>query len=77
MHADLCLVCINDNFWIIKITYEAVEKGIDMNKVNATEETVVLDRVEATSAKRVKGMPYVLGLSTAAAVILIAVIAIL
>lgn len=48
-----------------------------MNKINATEETVVLDRVEATSAKRVKGMPYVLGLSTAAAVILIAVIAIL
>jgi len=47
-----------------------------MNKSKPTEEPVVLDRVEATSAKRVKGMPYVLGLSTVAAVILIAIIAI-
>jgi len=47
-----------------------------MSNSDNMEETVVLDRVEATSAKRVKGMPLVLGLSTAAAVALLIVAAI-
>jgi hypothetical protein len=42
-----------------------------MSKSETSEDAVVLDRVEVTSAKRVKGMPYVLALSTASAVLVL------
>jgi hypothetical protein len=44
-----------------------------MNNKNTADDTIVIDRVEATGAKRVKGMPYVLGLSISGTVLLLVI----
>lgn len=50
----------------------AEKKDKNMNS-EITDDTIVVDKVEATSAKRVKGMPYVLGLSTLGAIVVLAI----